>query len=263
MMPVDGTRQWLGAVLTRLAFRFVIGYELTHVVQGHLRLHMLGTNQHRLDEVPTTVLGNQFLRQALEVGADRGGLELLLADTSPWMFLHELVPHPEQYMSQSNVERFWITVIFTVFRLLDDGRKHGAYSEASHPQPVLRVLLAYYFCASQLRREGKLEEIQAFAEHWSLAIAESRKAFALLGVPEANRKSLLESASLDKIAYASHLNEAWLNLIPNLRENAVPNVFLSEALLDMGHLAEDHALLAERILSKTPSEQITALLSKG
>ena len=213
IIPLDPVRRWVSGVLTRIAMRFIVAHELTHIEQGHLSLLALTDSASRLDEATTLREEVTALRrQAIEIAADQGAIKILMGDPSVWNLFEGCQPPQDQTISPSFLERMWLYSIFTTFRLLDSGRTHPPIASASHPRPVFRVRNIYQFLVSLLvlnSNEAMLDEsARVFAE----TIRAARRDFTDLGVPEVNPESLKESAGFPFPAYATLLNREWAEL---------------------------------------------------
>ena len=225
-LPHNQERTLICRLLQRMALRFIISHELTHILHGHLRLRSVASAPYYyLDETLRPIHKEEALeRQTLETDADIGAIPECLGDSAIWTDTFN-DGQDRDWLNGSNLllthekqMNLWLFALYSLFRVMSDNRIEPSLTTASHPRPMFRVMNFYLHLDERLQTHSDDRHRDSLAKAFAKAILDGKKAFRLLGINPVSTDSSGDAALGSFEVYSSLINQKWSKLRPALTQ---------------------------------------------
>ena len=223
-IPRDPLRLEIALSLSSAAVRFLTAHELTHILNGHLRLQLNRIPYASIaesEELPFALAGIDY--QALEMEADAGAIFDCMTDA---FIPCEVEPplsedrHFRPWYIHMDLLRIWLIAIYTLLRLLQRKRRGAQYFSLSHPEPVRRLAMILGTLDTHLENNGLDHKRAELQRVFASAMNDAEVAWAEVAYPEEPGVADWKAAMADQSefrSYTSLLLERLDVLRPQLR----------------------------------------------
>jgi hypothetical protein len=248
--PRDNERVLICRLLQRMALRFIISHELSHIVHGHLRYEAIQASSYSLDEALSSLSQEEAInRQALELDADINAIpeclgdSLIFTDTFNDGVERDWLNNSSPLLTHERVMKLWFFAVYSIFRIMANNRSQPPLRFSSHPRPMFRVMNFYLQQDAMLQLAGSDEYREGLAKACGEAILSGKQAFNSLGINPVipDSEDDISFGSLSG-AYPSMINEAWDRVRPLLGAVKTTDTELPVKLIRVEHISIERLL---------------------
>jgi hypothetical protein len=201
-----------------MAMRFLTAHEMTHILNGHLRLKLVDSATSSVSEAQYHLPQEKALfSQTLEMDADCGAVKECLQNI---IFNEQAIADPRNsglhyvYKSPNLALRLWTFAVYSIFRIFEENSSSIQWETASHPPPMVRALMTQG-TAYEFMKVNNLKALQDLIPSiFPISGLDSEQAFA--HATKANINFQPVTSARNAAGYVKALLKEWGHIRPLL-----------------------------------------------